>query len=142
MRDTEMLEKEFEEFQKQRMQELGIIECEVDASLEMVAELPMLSYRELSLEKVKQELEASKVRLLQSVRDELASLIMDNAYQGISVFSSRQYPKHLGVNETNPYSKITQAEADEIVKELTDKNINVRVNAFSADIIVFNFTIK
>ena len=138
-----ILDKEYEEFQKQRMMELsGMQTEELNIEDDLQEEVGINIFDELNIDVAMELLHQSKRELLDRVRIELADLIRTNAMQGISIFSSQAYPKHQGVNEQNPFSKLTQEDADMIIHELEDKGFKVSTNIFSRDNVVFSFNLK
>ena len=88
---------------------------------------------------VLRELKLHKQRLLIIVRKELMELVVENARNGVSVFSSREYPKYSGTSEANPYSKLNEDDIKEIINEFRIKGINVKTNVFSRDTVKFQF---
>lgn len=85
------------------------------------------------------ELKKYKKEFLLIVRKELMDLVLENARQGISVFTSREYPKQYSSNDPNPYSKLNEEDINEIINEFKIKGINVKTNAFSRDTVKFQF---
>ncbi len=80
---------------------------------------------------VNELLKTSKQKLLENIMTELTQLIETKAVQGVSVFESQKYNKHIGENEENPYSCITESEAMEIVDHFKGKGIFVEVKGLT-----------
>ena len=139
-----ILDKEFEEFQKQRLNGNygydNVNQVEEQETVDLTVTIK--DYENLNISEIMETLENSRKEFLNRIRIELTDLIKNNAMRGVSVFSSQPYAKHQGVGEQNPYSKITQDDVDVIIEELKAKGFTVTTNMFSRENVIFNFVIR
>ena len=99
-------------------------------------------WKEFNKEMTVKLMEQYHSNMLKEVRYELMLLVKENASNGISKFSSKEYLKTSDRTEPNPYNKLTDEEIDSVIADFEAKGINISVNGFSrSNTVTFNFNL-